>query len=347
MRSRRFLSIPAVVIALPLLLIAGPFLLIGAAIVDVAHGLRQLPTVRLGLFAVVYLVHEWVGLIAAVLLWVRQALVGRRWDRPTSTERYRRVQAWWTSSLLRWARRLVGIRYELPDPATLPAEPFILVSRHASMIDAVIPADVITNRLERFAHYVLKAELRWVPNLDLFGHRLGNYFVTRAGDGDAEAEAIARFATQALPHSALVIFPEGTYSTPTARKQVIASLERRGETHLADYARSLNYLLPPKPAGTLALLDQQPTLDVVVFGHVGLEGVAQLGGLRRRLPLQDPVVVEWWHHPRAELPDDDEGRIAWLNDRWRTLDAWVGSVGGGNPSPSAAGRARRDEDGKP
>ena len=324
MLARRLVTIPAVLVGLPLLLVTAPLWLLVGAIADLASGLRRLPTVRLGLFAVVYLVHEWIGLGAASFLAVRELTFGRRWDPATSTRPYRRVQAWWASSLLRWAGRLVGVRYAIPDTATLPAGPFILLSRHASMVDAVLPAVVIAQRLERFVHYVLKAELRWVPNLDLFGHRLGNYFVAR--DGDGEAEAIARFAAGALPGSALVIFPEGTYATPTTRTRVVASLERRGEDQLAMFARSLDHLLPPKPAGTLALLDQHPNLDVVVFGHVGLEGVANLTGLRRRLPLDEPVVIDWWHHPRSELPVAHHERVTWLNDRWRTLDAWVATV---------------------
>ena len=330
MLGRRLLSIPAVLVSLPLLVLTSPIWLAIATVADLLSGLRRLPTVRLGVFAVVYLAHEWGGLVAAAYLSIseqfRRGARKRPANRVIDTAPYRRVQAWWASSLLRWAGRLVGLRLQIPDPATLPTESFILLSRHASMVDAVLPAEVVTKRLGRFAHYVIKAELRWDPNLDLFGHRLGNYFVTRDGDSDSEARAISRFAGSALPNSVLVIFPEGTYATPATRDRVIASLERRGAPPVAEYARSLDHLLPPKPAGTLALLAEQPDLDVVVFGHVGLEGVAHPSGLRRRLPLDEPVVVDWWHHPRAEVPADEAGRIAWLNDRWRTLDAWVASV---------------------
>ncbi len=344
MLGRRLLTIPAVLVALPLLVLTSPVWLVGGALVDLMTGLRRLPTVRLGLFAVVYLAHEWAGVAAAGALWIRErfrAMVLRQQLHPVATTHpYRRIQGWWASSLLRWAGRLVGLRLELPDPTTLPTDSFILLSRHASMVDAILPADVVTKRLGRFAHYVIKAELRWVPNLDLFGHRLGNYFVARDADGDREAAAISRFARTALPDSALVIFPEGTYATPSTRARVIASLERRGDTPLAAYARSLQHLLPPKPAGTLALLAEQPHLDVVVLGHVGLEGVAHLTGLRRRLPLERPVVVDWWRFPRSDIPVDESSRIAWLNDRWRTLDAWVASVDTGSMTTRTDGTRR-------
>ncbi len=323
--GRRLISIPAIIVALPLLIVAAPLWIVGAAVADLLTGLRRFPTVRLGGFGVVYLIHEWIGLIVSAGLFARRAVGAEPRDRVRRLEPYRRMQAWWSDSLLRWARRILGVRIEMPEVSTLPESTFIVLSRHASMVDAVVPAVVVSNRLGRFIHYVLKAGLRWDPNLDLYGHKLGNYFVARAGDGDAEAAAIARFATEAMPDSVLVIFPEGTYSTPANQARVRASLDRRSP-ELAAYARELDHLLPPKPAGTLALLANQPEADIVVFGHVGLEGVAQLRGLRRRLPLTEPVVIRWWHHPRGDVPIGTAEQVAWLNDVWRSLDRWVDQV---------------------
>ncbi len=324
--GRRLVSIPAVLAALPVLVILSPVWFVVGGVVDLAGRLHRFPTIRLMAFAIVYLAHEWAGLMASVVLAVRQAVFGRNWDAGKRTAPYRRVQAWWADSLLVWAGRLLNVRFEMPEPRSLPNRAFILLSRHASMVDALLPATVITKRLDRFVHYILKRELQWDPNLDVFGHRLGNYFVARTGDGDDQARAIARFAAKALPDSVLVIFPEGTYATRKSRAKVAASLKRKGETEVAAYAEELDHLLPPKPAGTLSLLETQPDLDVVVFGHVGLEGVAELSGLRRRLPLRHPIRIDWWHHRRDELPTDPEKQVDWLNETWRTLDGWVESI---------------------
>jgi 1-acyl-sn-glycerol-3-phosphate acyltransferase len=197
----------------------------------------------------------------------------------------------------------------------------------------VLPLFLLTERPDRFVHYVMKRELRQVPNLDVYGHRLGNYFVSRSGDNGDEVKALADFASQALPDSALVIFPEGTYATPAKLDRVRRSLERDGDHHLLALANDLDHLLPPKPAGSLALLDSKPDLDVVILGHVGLEGMATIDGLRRRLPLSAPVVVRWWVHRRDSIPAGEEDRIAWLNHQWRTLDDWVGSVHRANQPP--------------
>ena len=324
---RRIVSCTIVGLALPFAVLTAPVWILISAGVDVIHGLFRFPTVRLGLFAVVYLAHEWIALNVALILTVLQGLGWRRNDPARRARPFQRVQAWWGGSLLRWAQRLVGVRFDMPNPADLPADGFILMSRHASMIDAVLPLRVITGHLDRFVHYVLKRELRWLPVMDVYGHRLGNYFVARTGDSDAETAAIADLAGQALPGSALVIFPEGTYATPTSRARVRSSLERNGDHELLSLADELDHLLPPKPAGSLAMLRNQPEFDVVILGHVGLEGVAQLGGLRRRLPLSEPIVVRWWIHERTTVPLDDDERVAWLNEQWRTLDDWVGSVG--------------------
>jgi 1-acyl-sn-glycerol-3-phosphate acyltransferase len=311
-----------------------PFWLPVAALADVVSGLRRLPTVRLLGFVGVYLVHSWIAVLAAFWLWLTGGL-GRKAEAEDSRkalEPYRRMQGWWAQSLLVWAGRLLGVRVDWPDLSDLPSGQFIVLSRHASMVDAVLPAVLVTSKLGRFVHYVLKAELRWDPSLDLYGTKLGNHFVTRTGSQtDDEPAAIEALASQAQPGAGIIIFPEGTYASPTTRARVLGSLERAAARAEADdddrlvfnLAQRLRFLLPPKPAGTLALLDGAPDADVVVLGHLGLEGVAHLGGLRQRLPLRDPIRLHWWVYPRDQVPSDPDDRVAWLNARWLELDGWL------------------------
>ncbi len=316
--SRRFLSISAVFLALPLWVVSAPVWLTLTVLADLVGRLWKFPTVRLGLYTGVYLAHEWAGIIAATWLWLRSGF-GRRLDR----DAHRALQGWWANSLLRWAERLLGVDIEPIDLDGLPPETFILLSRHASMADAILPAAVVAGPMGRFVHYVLKRELQWVPALDIVGSRLGNHFVARDGDTASESAAIEHLAEGAEPNSVLVIFPEGTYSTAESRRRIIASLRRKGADEAAARAEKLQQLLPPRPAGTLAMLRSRPEADVVVLGHVGLEGVAELRGLRRQLPLSAPVRVRWWIHRRSELPADDDGLIEWLHGRWEDLDHWV------------------------
>ncbi|MEL6985029.1 MAG: 1-acyl-sn-glycerol-3-phosphate acyltransferase, partial [Actinomycetota bacterium] len=260
--TRRFLSISAIFLALPLWVVSAPVWLTLTILADVVGRLWRFPTVRLGLFTGVYLTHEWAGTLAAGALWLRGGF-GRRLDR----DAHRALQGWWANSLLRWAGRLLGVEIEPIDLDGLPTDTFILLSRHASMADAVLPAAVVAGPMGRFVHYVLKRELQWDPALDIVGSRLGNHFVARDGDTANESAAIERLADQAEPASVLVIFPEGTYATPESRARIVASLRRKGADEAAARAEKLQQLLPPRPAGTLAMLRSQPTADVVVLGH--------------------------------------------------------------------------------
>lgn len=315
---RRLLTIPVVVLALPVVLVVSPFALCSLTIFDAVTGRRDLPTTRLWVFAMVFIAHEWLVLPMAFGLWIQG-----RFGRSLDLDIHRRLQGWWAGSLLTWARRLLAVEIDWPDLATMPPGTVVVLSRHASMIDAILPAYLFPALLVRPVHYVLKRELRWVPSIDIFGHRLGNHFIDRDGKTEQEVAGIARLAERAQPGSAIVIFPEGTYATPASRARIHRSLERRGASELVALADELRTLLPPRPAGTLALLEHTDDAPVIIFGHVGMEGVAEFRGLRANLPATHPIVVRWWVHDRKGVPSSPEEQTTWLHDQWRRLDQWA------------------------
>lgn len=315
--KRRLISIPLVILLLPICLLLTPVALVFSLVSDLRGGRTALPTFRLWVFTIVYILHEWFVLPLSALLWVRGGF-GRSLDIPLHS----RIQGRWAGSLLRWAGRLLDVSVEWPDPEAFPDGKIVVLSRHASMIDAVLPGHLFPSLLGRPVHYVLKRELMWLPSLDIFGHRLGNHFVDRAGDTEREVAAIIDLIDNAEQNAGIVIFPEGTYATPLTREKVIASLERRGDTELVDFTNQLDYLLPPKPAGAIALLQRAEI--VVIFGHIGLEGVAEFKGLRHNLPATRPILTKAWSFHISDLPDLDDARIEWLRERWVALDAWVG-----------------------
>ncbi len=323
---RRLVSITAVGIALPVAVLTAPIWIPLTVAADLVSRLWRFPTLRLAAFGVVYLAHQWVGITRAVEISLTSRL-SRRSGLPAERD----VQAWWATSLLQWAQRLLGVRFDPVDLSDLPTGSFILLSRHASMIDAVLPIVLICGHLNRYAHYVLKDELLWDPVINIFGKRLGNQFVGRGSRTDADLDGIARLADGALPDSALVIFPEGTYATDRNRRRVLASLNRKVDSGELDaevvaYAEKLDHLLPPKPAGTLALMTHRPDADIVILGHVGLEDMADVGGFRRRLPLRHPIRVRHWVHARGDVPVADLEREDWLRRQWIELDRWIDSV---------------------
>ena len=330
--KRRLISISLVILLLPLCLLLTPVALLYSLVSDLRGGRTALPTFRLWLFTIVFIAHEWLVIPLSAGLWVRGGF-GRSLDTALHSE----IQGRWVGSLLRWAGRLLDVAVEWPDHRAFPDGKVVVLSRHASMIDAVIPAYLFTARLDRPVHYVMKRELMWLPSIDIFGHRLGNHFVDRAGDTEREVAAIVRLIESAEQDAGIVIFPEGTYATTETRTKVLASLAKRGDTELVDFAEQLNHLLPPKPAGAIALL--QRVEQVVLFGHVGLEGVAEFRGLRHNLPATLPILTKAWPFNVGDLPDLDDARIEWLHERWLALDAWVSEQHtrrGTSPHPSAS-----------
>lgn len=324
---KRLIGSTAVVVLLPLAVVTAPIWLTVAAIVDLVTGLWRLPTVRLGLFAAVYMAHSWVAIASSAWLWLVSGF-GRRIQSVRSMNRHRVIQRWWAGSLLGWARRLLNVHLEFPDPADLPQGTFILASRHASMVDAVLPIPLVTGLLDRFAHYILKDELRWDPAIGSFGPRLNNVFVARGSDTDGDLARIRTMAATAQPNAAMIIFPEGTYATAANRQRILASVQRKAdagevEPPVLKRAQAFKHLLPPKTLGIVELQNAFPDAPIVVMGHVGLEGVSELQGLRKRMPLQRPVEIRWWVFPADEVPADDEAFTDWLHETWLELDDWV------------------------
>lgn len=314
--GRRLITVPLMFLLVPLLIVLAPVVLVVGGVADLAAGRRALPTFRLWLFALVFAIHDCAVTIFAGWLWIRGGF-GRSLD----IGRHSRLQGAWVESLLRWAGRLLDVSVQWPDPQSFPEGKIVVLSRHASMIDAVLPGHLFPSRLGRPVHYVLKRELRWLPSIDIYGHRLGNHFVDRKGKTEREVAAIIELYERAEPDAGIVLFPEGTYATPASRARVLASLERKSDAELVDFAKGLQYLLPPKPAGALALLLRSD--DVVIFGHVGLEGVAEFKGLRDHLPAEQPIETRAWPFHIADLPAREDARIAWLRDQWSALDRWV------------------------
>ncbi len=312
---RRAFSVPLSLAVGPVMILFSPLVFPVLLIIDLFTAPRRLPLVRLGAMAIAFALHEWY----AMGLYVRRAILPQE-DR---FEVMQEAMGLWSGSLLSWAGRIINAQFDWGDGASMPSGHPLVIARHASNVDAIIPASLFTNRLNRSAHHVLKAELRYAASMDLFGLPLGNYFVSRDKNTDAELVQLERLASIVQPEGGLVIFPEGTFATPESRARIRASLERKGETEAVALTDELKSLLPPKPAGVLALLRARPDAVPVVLAHRGLDNVASFQGLRDSVPLTAPVVVRWW--PTAPPPDAHDEQVRWLQDEWRRADGWINS----------------------
>lgn len=307
------------------MLVLSPLVLPLLALVDIITGApRRLPLTRVGMMAVAFACHEWY----AMALYLRAILAPKE----RRLARMQEAMGAWSMSLIKWAGYTLGAKLDWGDPAAMPAGYLLLLSRHASNVDAIIPSALFPQLLNRPAHYVLKRELRWFSSMDLFGPPLGNYFVSRGGNTGIELQRLRALAENVRPEGALVIFPEGTFATPAARKRIRASLERRNETAALALTDELQALLPPKPSGVLTLLRARPDAMPMILAHRGLDGVASMAGMRANVPLRTPVVVRWW--PTEPVPQGEEAQELWLQNEWRRLDRWVTSDSA-DPPPDA------------
>lgn len=318
---RRAISIPLALSMAPLMVVFSPIVFALFLLIDLFTAPRRLPMTRLGAMAMAFAFHEWL----AIGLYLR----ARTHPAEEQFEFMRQAMGTWTSSLLRWLGITLGARVDWGDLDTMPTGHPLIIARHASNVDAIIPAVLFAKFLKRPAHHVLKNQLRWAASMDLFGPPLGNYFITRGKDTSAELKQLERLTAILRPEGSLVIFPEGTFSTAEKRKKIRASLERKGEAEAVALTDELEALLPPKPAGVLTLLHARPDVVPMVLAHRGLDNVASFKGLWSSVPLRDPIVVRWW--PTAPPPSEPNARIRWLQDEWRRADKWVRSSDPGIP----------------
>ncbi|MEM8906059.1 MAG: lysophospholipid acyltransferase family protein [Actinomycetota bacterium] len=318
---RRATSIGALSLLAPLLVVLAPVLVPILLVVDLVTAPRRLPSLRGYGFAVAYVFTELAGVVASCWLSVR--FVGRR-DTEAWIDAHVRLQARWLDALFRSARVLLGLRVTVDGDDALAHPPVLVFGRHVSLVDSMVAAVLLGVQRRYELRFVLKRELQVDPCLDIVGHRLRNHFVDRSSGDAAEIAAVGRLGDDLRDDTAVVLFPEGTRFSPSKRDRSLERLRDRDDTgDLLPLAEGLRHLLPPRPGGALALLDHAPHTDVVVFGHVGFEGLDTFPGLWRGVPFDLPVEVRARRYARAELPLEAKDRARWLFERWAELDDWI------------------------
>jgi 1-acyl-sn-glycerol-3-phosphate acyltransferase len=320
---RRVVSIPIVVVALVVGLPFAPLVLLVGTVVDFVKRRPNLPTVRALTFVYQMLALEFCAIVSAFGLWVAFGFgFGLRSKR--SLHAHGRVQSWWIGQVVAAARRSAHLVFDGPEPEPLAGgNRVIVLARHASYADAILPALLFGSRRKMPLRYVLADELTWDPALGIYGRRLPNVFVNRQRHGDdTQLDAIRRLGAGLEPNGAAIIFPEGHFLTAARRERALARLAET-DPALAERAARLRHLLPPRPAGTLALLETATEADVVVLGHIGLEGFGRLRDVAQHLPIEAPVNVGAWRVAAADIPTEADARVEWLWQQWERLDAWI------------------------
>jgi len=319
---RRLRSIPPLVLGLLLVTALLPALLVAGLAIDFVRWAlsRVAPTAtRLALFLWVYLAAEVAGLAALAVAWVASG-GGRRevWLRNFTGG----LQQLWAAALFGAVRALFGLRLEVEGGENVAPGPTIVLIRHASIVDNLLPANLIARPHGIRLRYVLKRELLADPCLDVAGRRLPNYFVRR-GTGEAEErERVGALARDMGRDEGVLIYPEGTRFSPQRRARAIARIAER-DPALAGRAERLRHLLPPRLGGVGALLDGAPAADVLVVAHHGFDGLRLVSDIWRGGLVGLAVRVRITRVPRSAVPAAGPARTEWLYELWQDVDDWV------------------------
>jgi 1-acyl-sn-glycerol-3-phosphate acyltransferase len=320
---RRLRTVPTHLLLFTLVTVLAPgWLLVGGIIdlVRVITGRRHAIAVRLFVFGWWYLLIGVLGLAALAGHWLAAGF-GR--NHQEMREGSYRLQQWWAKQLFGAVVRICRLTVTVEGLDQVAPGPVIVMMRHASLIDTLLPNVFVTGRAGIRLRYVLKKELLADPLMDIAGNRLINHFVDRSGDSVAEVKAVAALAEGLSAGEGVLIYPEGTRFTAARRGRVIAGLGER-DTGLAERARRLRRVLPPRPGGSAGLLEFAH--DVVVAAHTGLEPLATIPDAWSGRIVGSQLRIRFQRFDGKAIPQTRRGRVEWLFDRWDEVDDWL--VGG-------------------
>lgn len=319
---RRARTIPALLVMLAVLIVTLPGTVPLALGVDATRWLvRRTPfmATRILVFGLTYALLEVAGLVLLGSAWIASG-AGMSMHRLQSWTFG--VQLWWASAVLAAVRRVFGITLRAEGLDQVENTPFILLARHTSIVDNLLPAHFISRSRGTRLAYVMKSELLSDPCLDVAGNRLPNVFVRRgAGEGDGDVATIRRLGASIGRGEGVLIYPEGTRFD---RAKMVAAVRRLAARSPKLHAIAVDYraVLPPRPAGTLALLDSTAG-DVVVMAHRGLDGFAKVADIWRGGMVHQTVDVVFWRIQRSSIPHERTQRLEWLYRVWADVDRWV------------------------
>jgi 1-acyl-sn-glycerol-3-phosphate acyltransferase len=290
-------------------------------------------SLRLLVFALVVLGTELVALVVAFGLWSTRS----------GADAHYRALGHCVHVLVRTASRLFALDPddEIDDWPTDrlrgSSHALLVLCRHAGPGDSIILLDALINRYGLRPWLVMKQSMRLDPVVDVYFDRLPAVFVSPGDDdGESAQRSIRHLARNIGGVDTLVMFPEGGNYTPRRHRRAIRRLARTGHHSDAARARRLRNVMPPRPGGVLAVLDEVD-VDVLVIGHSGLGRLHSTGDVWRLLEDPKPVGLKAWFTPFGDVPRDRKRRVGWLFDLWTTVDLWVETESCPSRPPPAEG----------
>ena len=323
---RRLVSVPRTVAVWLVLTLLFPLLLGLTVAVDLGRWLlsrKPWMATRMLLMAWVYLALQAVVIGVAAFQWLASLPFGRAAGERRAAWAYR-LQSWWVKMLLAAMSAVLGLRFEVSGDSAVAPGPILVLFRHASIVDNVLPHAFVTDRHGIKLRWVLKKELLADPALDIGGNRMPNYFVDRSSETpETERDNIARLGANLGADEGVLLFPEGTrYSAAKRADRMQRLAESSPELH--EIMEGHDQVLPPRPGGVLALLDSG--MDVVVGVHTGLENMRGLREIWNTAPIGRTVKLDFRRIAASQIPSGSAERIRWLHEEWARVGDTIATL---------------------
>jgi 1-acyl-sn-glycerol-3-phosphate acyltransferase len=318
---RVLLVTPVVFVLTGLITLLSPLLHVILGLIDLLDR-REWRFSRVGGMAIALCVTEFVGLLAAFVLWVGFGF--GFWVRsPRSQRVHNYVFGLWLELVTRALRFYLGFNFELPMTERVDG-PIITFARHAGPGDAFLLARTVIRDYRRQLRMLGTNKLLWDPFLSHMMLRLPHHFLDqRRNDAASELAAIKDMCLTMGDDSVVIIFPEGGNWTPRRWAGAIESLETSGRTDRADLAAEMPNVLPPRTAGALAALEAREDMTLVFVAHAGLDDLHSLRSIWQAVPLRRRVQATYWSVPQHAIPTDRQAFGDWLFAQWALIDQWI------------------------
>ncbi len=352
---RRLVLAPVMLVVAVLAVLTFPATLLLAAVISLVTPHSRKRPMRVLTMLVGYLAAEGIGLIALFGLWVISGF-GYAIRRPVNERRHYVLVRVFLQTLFRLATWVLHVRVEVegPPPAEYQDRPLIVFCRHAGPGDSFLLIHALLDWYDREPRIVLKDTLQWDPAIDVMLNRLPNRFIhsgspglpTREAAGEPKVEQVIGELSRRLDgNDALVLFPEGGNFTARRRARAIQRLRAKGLLAEVEKAEKMRNVLPPRPGGVLAVLENADEADVVWVAHTGTDHLLSVADIWAALPMDTVIRMRWWHVTSGGVPTDPQAQIDWLYEWWRRIDEWISahrtaaaaptSSPGSRPAPDA------------
>lgn len=354
---RRLRSISLIFILWGTVTIFLPILLFFGVFVDIFRKIfYKIPatTLRLLPFGWSFLTAEVVGIFALFFSWLTYQLHKNRLRFLDETYT---IQSAWTRFLFRSISFFMQISYDIQGTECAKKGPYLLLVRHTSIIDTLLPSVFITQKHGVRLRFALKSELLADPCLDIAGNRLPNAFLRRDRrnkdhDSNQEIDKITALLERdggVGERDGILIYPEGTRFTKEKQQKILAELlpelqqkiareqqeqektqkqtqksTQKNNAELLAILQKLQFVLPPKIGGMRSVLQKaqelRMPLDIVFFAHTGLDHFANVMDIWRGKLVGSVVRGRLWRISSQEIPTESDAQMLWLCQQWARVD---------------------------